>query len=404
VSDFEWYFEQGLNIASGRGYVVTTDGFPLWEPGNALPAPQLTAFWPVGYPAFLGLLFALTRGFVEPLLEAQLANVVLYVVAIAAMARITQLVFQSKLAARIVTLILSFFPNHVAYTSLTSVEIFFVCLMALAVLLLLIGKERGNWWLLAASGLVFGLAAHTKPQSVLLPLIVLGVLELRNWRRLLPQLGVVYLTIVLTLTPWTLRNYRAFGAPVFVSNNGGINLLIGNMPGAWGHKGVMWNADLQRIIEEHPGELERDREARRVAVRYLLEHPTTAVSSIPNKLFLLYGADVDAFGWHGAALPEFRAGPAFQVLRAIAEVYYLTVALLFVIGLYTQRRARLPYFAVGPAIVAYFTIMYVAFFGGSRFHFPVVPWFAVHAAGLLAHLLVREKPKTSLASELLPTT
>ena len=38
VSDYEWYYERALSIASGRGYAV--DGI-------------LTAYWPVGYPGFL---------------------------------------------------------------------------------------------------------------------------------------------------------------------------------------------------------------------------------------------------------------------------------------------------------------------------------------------------------------
>src|SRR5262249_11159030 len=42
VSDAKWYFDRAASIVSGNGYAV--DGTP-------------TAFWPVGYPGFLALLF-----------------------------------------------------------------------------------------------------------------------------------------------------------------------------------------------------------------------------------------------------------------------------------------------------------------------------------------------------------
>lgn len=41
-SDARWYFSRGLGIANGDGY--SEGGYP-------------TAYWPVGYPGFLGILF-----------------------------------------------------------------------------------------------------------------------------------------------------------------------------------------------------------------------------------------------------------------------------------------------------------------------------------------------------------
>jgi phosphoglycerol transferase MdoB-like AlkP superfamily enzyme len=42
VSDAKWYFDRAVSIVHGNGYAF--DGVP-------------TAFWPVGYPGFLALLF-----------------------------------------------------------------------------------------------------------------------------------------------------------------------------------------------------------------------------------------------------------------------------------------------------------------------------------------------------------
>jgi hypothetical protein len=58
VSDFGWYYERGIDLSAGKGYSV--DGIP-------------TAYWPVGYPAFLGLLL---RVFGTSLLVPKAANVI----------------------------------------------------------------------------------------------------------------------------------------------------------------------------------------------------------------------------------------------------------------------------------------------------------------------------------------
>src|SRR5579859_1258080 len=60
VIDSKWYYERGIEIAAGKGFVFF--GKP-------------TAFWPVGYPGFLGILFHV---FGDYLILAKLANIFLY--------------------------------------------------------------------------------------------------------------------------------------------------------------------------------------------------------------------------------------------------------------------------------------------------------------------------------------
>ena len=57
-SDFLWYYQRAVEIASGSGYA---------ERG------VLTAFWPVGWPGFLAALFAITG---PSVLAGQLSNLV----------------------------------------------------------------------------------------------------------------------------------------------------------------------------------------------------------------------------------------------------------------------------------------------------------------------------------------
>src|SRR5437899_2735449 len=100
VSDFDWYFAKGIDISHGLGY--QEHGAP-------------TAFWPVGYPAFLGAIFAL---FGRSLLIAKIANALLYTGVLALSYWLAGRLFRSTLTAKLALLILAFYPNHIAYTSL----------------------------------------------------------------------------------------------------------------------------------------------------------------------------------------------------------------------------------------------------------------------------------------------
>jgi hypothetical protein len=96
VNDFVWFQERAVSIASGAGYAV--DGRP-------------TAYWPVGYPGFLGVLFSI---FGPSVLLAKLVNLVLYMGIIALTYSFTKEIFHSEYSGRIALAILCIYPNHIA--------------------------------------------------------------------------------------------------------------------------------------------------------------------------------------------------------------------------------------------------------------------------------------------------
>ena len=383
LSDFSWYFEQGQRLAAGQGYTVIDDGCPLWERGRPLASPQPTAFWPIGYPLFLAGLFRLGSGMIDPLLAAQLANVALYLGLMATLAWCARRIFRSKLAGRITLVLLAFLPNHIAYVSITSSEILFAFLETLGVALLVRGRERESVWLRLAAGLVLGLATWTKPTAVLLPALVLGVLHFRDRGRLVRGAMVVYLALALTLVPLGVRNRRAFGRFVFVSTNGGINLVIGNMPGAYA-PGVFWNRELTALVRSETREVERDARAKAMAIDWMRRHPLATLAALPRKFIALYRADVDGFGWNRAGDERLSKHAAWGPLRLGSQLYYLAIVTLALLSWRHRRRFDGALYGVGAAVFLHTTAVYLAFFGGARFHFPLVPWIAGYAAATLA--------------------
>ncbi|MEP6879691.1 MAG: hypothetical protein ABI865_12675, partial [Nitrosospira sp.] len=93
-SDASWYFNSAVSIASGDGY--SEGGYP-------------TAYWPVGYPGFLGVLFYL---FGQDQLVGQIANLLMATATFFLQLELTRRIFRSEAAARLGVLLLTIYPNH----------------------------------------------------------------------------------------------------------------------------------------------------------------------------------------------------------------------------------------------------------------------------------------------------
>jgi hypothetical protein len=134
----------GIDFAADRGYSVAADSFwPHNIPprvGGTLENRSPTAYWPVGYPAFLGLLFTL---FGSSLFMAQAGNVILYTGVLVFASYIGKTLFEAELVGRVTLLLLAFYPDHIAYSSLLASEVLFLFLLWEQ--RLKVGQQR-EWW------------------------------------------------------------------------------------------------------------------------------------------------------------------------------------------------------------------------------------------------------------------
>jgi 4-amino-4-deoxy-L-arabinose transferase-like glycosyltransferase len=402
VSDSRWYYERGADFAADRGYSVSPTAY--W-PENLPPATLMpedeypttgrpTAYWPVGYPAFLGLLFVV---FGPSLFVARVANIILYLGIMYFSYSIAKRLFDSESVGRITFLILAFYPNHIAYSSLLVSESLFVFLLLLAAALL-VTLNYGFWSALAA-GPVFGLACLVKPQAIIVPAVIFAVYLLANpgrkplSRHLLPFV-VIYVSLGLTILPWTIRNFNVFDDFVFISNNGGINLLVGNNPYATGvyahHEQI--GAMLSDVQDEH----DRDVKAREIAIEYITEHPWETIKLWPKKLWYLYRKDVEGFSWNENGIEWTKTSlgkTSILILKGIAQLYYVLIGAAFlcsVLLLFRKRRdgkSRQPIPTLGLWISLYLTFVHLLTFADTRFHFPMMPWVVMYIGAFVEALV-----------------
>lgn len=361
TSDFEWYYDAARSIAAGDGF--TDKGV-------------LTAFWPVGWPGFLGsLLFV----FGPHLWVGQCANLVLSIAVIGLTAMAGKRLFSDSPSWKLGILVIAILPNQIAYVPLMSVEIFFEFLLLLGFVLMTTQSVRT----LAASGLVFGVAALTKTQAVFIP-AVLGLpllsFGLGRWIRTVVLTGVVMAAVIL---PWTVRNYTVFHAFIPVSTNGGYTLLTGNNPSAQG--GYTANDPLVADLSKDPRDqvamdrLERDR-----AWTWIGANPMAFVRLIPLKVWRLWSGDGEAEWLYqsGYAGYDMHSLP-FRAVRVANQLLYwvlLGLAAASVPRMWRRRRSMPVWCWSGWAAIGYFTVISAVFSGQSRFHFALMPFVALYAA------------------------
>lgn len=367
-SDAGWYLQRAFGIARGEGY--SEGGHP-------------TAYWPVGYPAFLGALFYL---FGQDQLVGQIANLLMAAASFFLQLELTRRIFHNEAAARLGVLLLTIYPNHAGYTPFTLTEIYFTFLLLLGIYIYI---ARHGWIWVLASGLVFGLATLTKPQVVFLPgFLVLLQIAFRkkevNFRDCILKGIAIYLMMAVVLVPWAVRNSQVFGEVVLISTNGGATLLTGNNPSADGSYVENDPLVAQRDFSV-ADQVEADRRAKELALNWIKNHPGKFVELIPLKVWHLWAKNGEIeWGYQSGYQDYEQYRYIFRSLRWANQIFYglllagsLGAAVLLIRD---GRGVAWPWVLIGYCLMIYLTLISIVFSGQSRFHFPVMPWIIMYAA------------------------
>ena len=379
ISDFAKYEALGREIAAGHGYSI--DGRP-------------TAYFPIGYPLFLGAVFYLFDG---SELAAKLANVLLYLGIIGFTFKLTETLFRSRFIAGLAALMLTFEPNHVAFSSVLLSETLFTFVTLMGAWLLIRWGSRARAVLLA--GFVFGIASLVRPLGSALMIVVFAAAWwnhrdlLRRWR-IVAVTSALVVGHLLALGPYALRNRAVMHELSFVPLNGGINLVLGNSPYASGTypTDAEVNRQVRSLIPRSDDEVADNKALTRYATDYIVRHPLATLKLWPMKILYLYAFELDGIHRNLDGLPK---GSRLGWLLPVTQAYYSLLAAAFLLAAFLRLRIRddssplrrLP--VVGFWIVIAWTFIHMVYLGTSRYHYPMVFWIAMYAAALSNHWMTR---------------
>jgi len=414
ADDGVFYHAVAQRLAHGDGYTWA------WPDGSVTYA----AHYPVGYPALIALAYA--AGGPRPLC-AMLVNALvgaLLVVGVHACAlRVTSLA-RAQLAALAVAL----HPTLILYTAALMTEAVAASgLILLCAYALCARAKQGGWVWRLPLGVGGGLLVLIRPQ--LLPLVpLLGAVavsvptQLSRGRELVARLrggAEVLLLALMCCAPWTARNCAKMDGCVFVSANGGWNLLIGTLPEGQGSFASIAGPTVPPECRSVFGEAAKDRCFGRAGLRRLRAEPAAWLALAPRKLGQLFDHSAVASSylqtsngmlvtervklvlataetlWSrllllGACFGLFRAsrcwwGRGFALGGALFSLspwgYLAELGVLGALLVGRPGPGRRPLLFLATAVLGLCFVTHIVFFGAARYGLVWTPWLPLLMVG-----------------------
>ena len=372
LDDAGYYEFIGRSLAAGAGFTS--------------PTGATTTYWPPGYPLFLGAVYKLWPGhlFGGPDVNVALvANALLGSATVLLVYGIGRRAFDER-TALVGALLTAFFPSLIFLAGMTLSETLFIFLALLGLWLAIEAESRPNRLLLVPAGIVVGLAALTRGQAALFPLVLLPFWwrVLKDRRLVLARALTMGALVALVFLPWTVRNYVESKSFVVISTNAGVDFYIGHseeapQPG----RQVIRITSKYKDLPLPQAEAKISADGFHEGLEYALSHPLREIELSARKLFYLYYNDHEALSWtetHGARqfMPDIlRSGLAW-----LSDSYYFAVLGLAALGAVGWLSRRQPVRLLLVSLVIYWTLVHIVFFGDPRFHAPIIPVVCLWAA------------------------
>lgn len=370
--------------SDGAIYLLLAERF---QQGASYEVANTRAYWPPGYPLFLS-------GFLQVLGDSKsaylLSNMVVYLVGIFGAHSLGSTIGGER-AGKISAMLFAIWPNLVFNSGTPEKEMLVLALLpwVLSLLIRSLESKSSNWRSLTA-GLLLGMAILVQPSLQFLPLlgaIVLIALSSRKHTGLACALLFIFGAIVV-IAPWSLRNYEVFDRFVLVSTNGGDNFYRANNPLATGGYSPKGEIDLSNL-----GELERDKQGRRLAIDWIKQNPLDFAKLAIEKQFRFMGDD--AVGVYttlkvGKASDDSRI---YAALKLGANLWWIAAwgVLIALILVVSKRTIQLPSLALLPIwFWLYLYTLHAVFESAGKYHVPAL-WVPCVMIGVIATALAKSK-------------
>lgn len=336
AADGTFYDTVARRIAVGEGYTW------LWPDG----AVTYAAHYPVGYPALIGALYGV---FGASPAVAMVFNAVLGAAAVVATYWLGA-EFAVRRWACFAALVTALHPSLVLYTPAIMTEGVTAALYVVAAWVACHWARSSGlgWgWLL---GLVLGATLLVRPQSLLLVPVLGAVAAYRGSdaeragsrsRRVVQSFwfraALVTSVSLLVCAPWTLRNCQRMGRCVFVSANGGWNLLIGTAEQANGAWISLTDMGVPSECREVFEEASKDACFGDAAVRHIAQRPAAWLSLVPSKWGATFDYPAAPAHYLRMSNPTLVSHADEQRLVAIETVFSRCLLAMALLGFWALR-------------------------------------------------------------------
>ena len=378
--DSVWYHNSARLLADGHGYV---------NYGELTP----TALWAPGYPLTLAGLFLLPG---DDVAAARVLNLAAGLGMIAGIYFLGSRLWDRR-AGLFAAGIMALFPSHIYFSSLVMTEVFFTA-GAVGVLCLAFAwtlRDDVPPWRVAVLGVATALLAMVRPEGSMFAVMIVAtwVAYHRSLRRVAMFAGLLALGMALVYVPWTVRNIIQIDAPVVSTNGLGPVLIQGHNADAGGRPDLFTVVRFGQQYEYLPlpeREVRINTEATKESIDYALHHIPRELSLVPHRLAWFFRGDDTVVFWVNHGEPSEFSAKWEDRWMGLANVYYYIVAGMMVLGLpFWLRRMDRRHVLIWAPFAVYTAMWAFLFVGEARYHFPLLPIFALLAGIGLAAFLQR---------------
>lgn len=337
IDDGVIYLRIAERMATGLGYTCA------WPDGWVTPC----AFYPVGYPAMAAAVFALVGTRIGGVM---VLNALIGALGAFAAHRLALRVCRSPTErcatpnssphvrdrrALAAGLLVALHPALVACAPVVMTDAIVAALVTCAAAVAAWARDRTGAGRGFVVGLVIGVAALVRPQSLVLAPVfgLLASLGPRaTARRVATTIASASLAALLVCAPWTARNCMRMSSCVLVSTNGGWNLIVGTVPGS---SPFVFPEACHGVYDEVEKDACMGREARRI----IRERPAAWLALAPGKL----AGTFDYIGYapwylHNSNPAAFPRGA--KIALGVAETVLTRLALLGALAWAARRVSK----------------------------------------------------------------
>jgi len=374
--DSLFYHGFARSLAEGNGYSDPLGGRP-------------SANWPPAYSALLSFFYLI---FGADVVVAKVVNVALAFATVLLTYTLAARLFDRRVGL-FAALAVALLPSHVYFSTMTMAENLFLPLVLLVVLLLALWGMGARPTALQSIGLgvAIALAALTRTEGIwlLLPALAVWLIASNGWAARARNCALVVATIVVVLTPWTVRNAIEFHKFIPLRDAGTATFAIGLNPD-YDYYGVLIllnPLDPRAIPEDEYPTLSDDLDAWR-------DEPWLPLDLARRKLVNLFDNDHDVLDWiNNSPSHPYLSSSEYKVWRSAGNAAYYFLGAIAVIGLALGLAARDRRAALLGGVLLTWLLGFWLLVPESRYHLALLPLAAVCAAALAVALA----PKASAA-------
>jgi 4-amino-4-deoxy-L-arabinose transferase-like glycosyltransferase len=208
------YLRLGLELSEGKGFIDYKTGLPY-------------AYWPPGWPIVISLFYEI---FGQHEFILRIYQTFVSALLCSGVFLLAKEVFNDRVgffAALYCTLYPTFLHPQFGFVNLLNDPTYHFLLV---VGLLFFFKAEKNKYYYLLSGLILGFNALVKPNGLVVPALLITTLliQLRFRKAFVGSALLLTFGFMMSVLPWTLRNYIVLDRLVLVSTNSGVNMYVGN--------------------------------------------------------------------------------------------------------------------------------------------------------------------------------